>query len=220
MSSPILWTASFLVLAILLTGSPRPRFIAAPASSARDSKQERFFAKIRLLRKQIAAQSDDDIEHRVLEAVDLTVAQIKAGVTPQAAWLLAAETVHLPGGVDQPDAPWRSCFAGQAVLATWRLVDRTGAPVADTLDSIAAGIRQHADIDGEVRAALAAPRATARLLAALPLVALVMGEGLGMHPINFLFGSKGGLLCGLIGVVLLMTGLGWMHYDVNRVAGK
>jgi tight adherence protein B len=57
------------------------------------------------------------------------------------------------------------------------------------------------------------------MLAGLPLLGLLMGVGLGMDPLSFLFGSPAGYACLLVGVLLDATGFWWTHHLVTRAEG-
>ena len=98
------------------------------------------------------------------------------------------------------------------------LVDSGNKRAAQTgLDRLAVGLRQEAEVDAEVEASLAAPRATARLLAGLPLVGVALGELIGAHPVAVLIGTAVGRTCALCGVLLAVAGQLWTRALVARV---
>jgi tight adherence protein B len=105
-----------------------------------------------------------------------------------------------------------------ALDAAWRLCDDVGAPLADVLSTVAEGIRQDADVEAEIEAALAAPRSTSRLLGALPVLALGLGQLMGAHPVQVLVQTTVGRVCAVTGLVLAAAGQWWTRRLVARTA--
>ena len=70
-----------------------------------------------------------------------------------------------------------------------------------------------------VEAELAGPRATAGLLAVLPLGGLLLAAGLGADPVHQLLHTPLGAACAVLGVGLDLLGLAWTARLVRR-AGK
>ena len=100
--------------------------------------------------------------------------------------------------------------AGLRLLAgCWRIGAERGGMFGGVIADLACALRDEQAHRAEVTAQLAGPRATARLLAMLPLLGLMMGAALGARPLSFLFGSLPGLTCLLIGVGLDVLGLWW-----------
>ncbi|MEU1760895.1 hypothetical protein ACFYPF_06680 [Micromonospora sp. NPDC005223] len=108
------------------------------------------------------------------------------------------------GAVD--DGPGR---VARLARAAGRLADRTGAPLADLLERIEADARA-ADRGLAAAAAQAAgARATAWLLAALPLGGIGLGYGIGVDPVAVLLHTPVGAGSAVAAVVLQVAGLLW-----------
>ncbi|MPZ12782.1 MAG: hypothetical protein GEU89_21695, partial [Kiloniellaceae bacterium] len=93
------------------------------------------------------------------------------------------------------------------------IVGRTGGlkvkQLAVVLDRVSAALRAEQACADEVSASLGPPRATARLLAVLPVMGLVLGVGIGGDPVAFLFGTAPGNVCLALGCALALTGVWW-----------
>lgn len=93
----------------------------------------------------------------------------------------------------------------ERLAIAWQVADRTGAPLADVLDRLSDVEREERDLRREVSAGIAPARATAALMALLPVFGLVIGSGFGgdpawkvltAHPIVALAAASGaGLAC-------------------------
>ncbi|MDF2555031.1 MAG: hypothetical protein K0R60_926 [Microbacterium sp.] len=103
-----------------------------------------------------------------------------------------------------------SAAAAWSVLAAaWAVAAESGAPLASSLRDLAAALRDEAQLRREVRTALAGPVASARLVMALPLVAVAFGALVGFDTVSVLFGNPIGLACGVVGGLLLWAGRRW-----------
>ena len=98
----------------------------------------------------------------------------------------------------------------------WEVAERTGASLTATLDALADRLDAGRKIARMVNSELAAPRATGRLLAALPFFGLLLGYAIGGNPGAFLVGSPVGQLCLVAGVSLACAGVWW----IERIAGS
>ncbi|MBO0818665.1 MAG: hypothetical protein J2P30_26315, partial [Actinobacteria bacterium] len=112
-------------------------------------------------------------------------------------------------------------FAGLTGLAAcWRVGAETGIGFATVLDRLATTLRADLAHRSEVSAQLAGARSSARLLAALPVVGLVLATGLGTNPLTFLFATPYGLVCLTIGLALDALGLFWTHHLATEAENR
>ncbi|MFI6528743.1 type II secretion system F family protein [Streptomyces uncialis] len=91
----------------------------------------------------------------------------------------------------------------------WRVAVDQGAGLAAGLERLEAALRAERDQRAELRAQLAGARATAVMLAGLPVVGLLLGAALGAEPLRVLLHTGPGLVCLAVGGALEVTGLWW-----------
>ncbi|HET7328669.1 MAG TPA: type II secretion system F family protein [Nocardioidaceae bacterium] len=103
------------------------------------------------------------------------------------------------------------------IAAAWRVADCSGAGLALVLDRIAAALRAEQAASVEVAASLGPPRATAQMLAVLPVFGLLLGVGLGGDPVGFLLQTWAGNLCLAAGSALAAAGLWWVERLASAV---
>lgn len=162
----------------------------------------------------------------VLRLAEDLATQLRAGAAPHTAWRAAVDL--LPDPLDPADGP-RDALARlasaagapaalHALHAAWSLSEDVGAPLADALQTVAVAIRQDGDVEADIESALAAPRATARLLAALPIAGLGLGELIGAHPVSLLVHTPLGRVCAVLGLALTGAGQWWTRCLVRRTA--
>jgi tight adherence protein B len=77
-------------------------------------------------------------------------------------------------------------------------------------------LRARARAETELRAAVAGPRASAAVLAGLPLVGLLMGSGVGADPWRVLTTTGTGTVLLVAGVALELAGVTWSARLVRR----
>jgi tight adherence protein B len=132
-------------------------------------------------------------------AVDDTALRVVAGAAVSGADIVGAlDAVRHPGLV--------AVFGRLATI--WRLND-AGVPLAELLDSLEAELRAHRRATERAAAHLAAASATARLLAGLPLVGLVLGFALGVNPLGILLHTVAGGVCAVLAMLLQVGGTVW-----------
>jgi tight adherence protein B len=103
-----------------------------------------------------------------------------------------------------------------AASACWSVAAVQGAGLADALDRLVAQDRRAEEVRRQLDAHLAAPRATARMLALLPALGLGLGLAVGGDPIGWLLGTPLGWACLILGLLLIGAGLAWAGRIVAR----
>ncbi|MEU4565740.1 hypothetical protein [Micromonospora sp. NPDC023956] len=133
--------------------------------------------------------------------------------------VVVADGPAVPGGTDPADRPERSADATTAPVgpdridrltrAAARLADRTGAPLADLVERIEADLRALDRGLAAAAAQAAGARATAWLLAALPLGGIALGYGIGVDPVRVLLHTPVGAGCAVAATAFQVVGLLW-----------
>lgn len=148
---------------------------------------------VRAMLRRRATRQADELRRRHLDQLCDLAADLRAGLPVGQSTALSTA-----GG-----------SGGTLIRAAVRLADRTGAPLADLLDRIDVDARA-ADRGRATAAAQAAgARATAWLLAALPIGGIGLGYGIGVDPVAVLLHSAVGGSCAVLAVMLQVAGLFW-----------
>lgn len=110
-------------------------------------------------------------------------------------------------------------LAGLARFAAcWQVAATSGAALAPAVDRVADALHDEIEFAAALTAALAGPRATARLLAVLPILGLALGGVIGARPLAFLVGSPAGLCCLAVAAGFEAAGVGWARRIARRAA--
>ena len=157
---------------------------------------------------------------------------LSAGVPPSAAWrylgdgpLTDAVAAASEAGGAIPaaiaDAASDHAVRGEreawrGLAAAWAVASDAGAPLAATLRDFAESLRGLAQAQREIAIALASPKATARLVLALPLVGVLFGMLLGFDSLGTLFTTPPGWLCVVVGSTLMLLAWRWSGRLVGR----
>lgn len=156
-----------------------------------------------------------------LNALALRTASRAAARGGNIAEALRGAVVH---GETGPSAPaslseQRAAAAWLALAAAWAVAGEAGAPLAATLRGLAVTFRDQAQLERDLAVALAGPRATARMVGAMPAIGVLFGALLGFDTINMLFRTLPGLICLTLGGALMLAGAGWSRALVRRAVG-
>ena len=101
-----------------------------------------------------------------------------------------------------------------------RMSESAGAPLATSLERAAEHAEERIDALLGRQSALAAPRATGRILSWLPLLGVGLGVLMGSDPVGVLTGSILGVLTGLLGLGLAFAGRRWTAALVHRAEAE
>lgn len=175
-------------------------------------------------------------EVRALEAgLDVLVGELRVGVHPVNAFDVAAEetTGAVSAGMRAVAARARlgadvaaglRAAAGSSALphhwerlaVCWQLANDHGLAIATLMRAAQRDIAERQRFSAQVASGLAGARATAAILAGLPLLGLLLGQAIGARPLSFLFGGQAGGWFLLAGVGLTCAGLWWSDRITDR----
>jgi tight adherence protein B len=159
-----------------------------------------------------------------------TAAELRTGAPPSLALARAAADAPPPLAAHlrrlthdvapAPPAEWAALPGAEplrALGALWSVAADAGHGLADGLDRLAASLAAEQRRRADVAAQLAGPRASAAVLAALPLCGLALAGSLGARPVPFLLGTPYGLACLVAGLALDAAGVWWVR-RITRAA--
>ncbi len=112
------------------------------------------------------------------------------------------------------EGPGRAGLADLA--AAWEVSARTGASLGAAVEAISDELARRQEIESTVAVELAASRAAGRLMAALPVVGVLLGYALGGDPVGFLLTSPAGWVCLVAATALASAGLVWTDRLAER----
>ncbi len=115
-----------------------------------------------------------------------------------------------------PEASEELSAALARIAAAARLSAHTGCSLAAVATAVEDDLRARARHRTELRTATAGPRASAVVLAGLPVLGLLMGSGMGADPWRVLTTTVAGQVLLVAGVALEVAGLLWTHRLVQR----
>ncbi|RUP04762.1 MAG: hypothetical protein EKK34_12685 [Mycobacterium sp.] len=175
---------------------------------------------------------------RALEAgLDVLVGELRVGAHPVLAFDVAAgeTTGAVSAGLRAVAARARlgadvaaglRAAAGSSVLpqhwerlaVCWQLASDHGLAIATLMRAAQRDIAERQRFSAKVESDMAGARATAAILAGLPLLGLLLGQLIGARPLQFLFGGGAGGWFLLAGVTLTCAGLCWSDRITDRAA--
>ncbi|MGQ4619111.1 type II secretion system F family protein [Nocardia sp. R7R-8] len=170
----------------------------------------------------------------LLAALEAVIAELRVGAHPIAAAEAAARDVRgesvraltvgaarsrLGGsaaeGLRRPDSPIAAELS--RVAGAWQVAERHGLALAELLSAARTDLAGRIRFHSRTTAALAGPRATAAVLACLPLLGIALGQMMGAAPLHVLFASPAGTVLLPLGAGLACAGLLWTDAITRKV---
>jgi tight adherence protein B len=178
------------------------------------------------------------VESRELQtAIEVLVGELRVGAHPAQAFVVAAQESSGPVsescravaararlGADV-SAGLRTVAQGSTLpgqwdrlAVCWQLAADHGLAMSSLMHAAQCDIAERQRFSGHVRSAMAGARATATILAGLPVLSVLMGELIGAHPAVFLLGGQTGGWMLVIGTTLVCGGLLWSDRITDQAA--
>nr|WP_090346586.1 type II secretion system F family protein [Mycolicibacterium malmesburyense]CRL79205.1 type II secretion system protein [Mycolicibacterium malmesburyense] len=210
-----LWPAG--VLAALTVVAPLGVVVAGAIAAASVSARARRRRRSRARAAEAAALEG---------ALDVLVGELRIGAHPVAAFDTAAAEVDGAAAVSLRTVAARARMGAdvaaglrsaarrsalpaywQRLATCWELAQSRGLAIATLMHTAQRDIVARERFSAQVNAGMAGARATATVLAVLPLLGVGLGELIGAQPLRFLFSTGQWLL--VAGVTLTCVGLAW-----------
>jgi tight adherence protein B len=138
-----------------------------------------------------------------LDVIGGLAADLRAGVAPSA----AVQAARLALSVGRPDPAVRRAL--DRLSAACEVSERLGAPLADLLDRVESDLRGIERARAAVAAQTTGARASAALLALLPVAGVGLGYAMGARPGDALLHTPLGAACAIGALLLQYGGLSW-----------
>ncbi|AKK30897.1 membrane protein [Mycobacterium sp. EPa45] len=187
-------------------------------------------------RRRVRARDRDHAGATLAAALETLAGELRVGAHPVRAFSIAAtESAGAIGAALRAVAARAGLGAdvgtGLRVLASstsvpaqwerlavcWQLAADHGLPMASLIRTAHRDIVERQRFTARVEAGLAGARATAVILAGLPLLGVLLGEMIGAHPVGFLLGGGAGGWLLVTGTVLVCAGLMWAERITDRL---
>lgn len=194
------------------------------ATGAHRYRQRRRAVRRRRERRLIAA------------ALEVLVGELRAGAHPVDAFSAAAAESDGPVrdimltvasrirlGADVSAGLWEAARMSTApeswerVAVCWNLAAEHGLAMATLVEAAHHDIVSRQRFSDTIHAGLAGARATAAILAAMPVIGVLLGGLIGAHPLSFLLGGPMGAMLLTTGVALMCAGVIWSARIIDRV---
>jgi tight adherence protein B len=92
--------------------------------------------------------------------------------------------------------------------------------LASVLEAVQRDVESMVRLAKQTDARMAGPRASAGILAVLPMLGIVLGEAMGAHPLAVLSATSVGHLMLILGAALVLAGVVWSAALTGRVVSR
>jgi tight adherence protein B len=150
----------------------------------------------------VAADEADGITAASLRAVS---ARARLGADVAAGLRAAARVSALPAHWDR-------------LAVCWRLANDHGLAIGTLMRAAQLDVAERQRFSARVESGMAGARATAGILAGLPVLGVLLGQLIGAGPVSFLLGGHAGGWLLVIGSALACAGLLWADRITDRIA--
>ncbi|WP_227984789.1 hypothetical protein [Nocardia spumae] len=172
---------------------------------------------------------------KLLEGLDVVIGELRTGAHPSAAASVAAAEVGGAVGAAFAVGAARARLGGSAadglrdrqcavttelgrVADVWEVAELHGLALADLLGAAREDLAGRRRFGERTTAALAGARASAAVLAGLPMLGIALGQLMGAHPVQVLVSRGIGAIVLPLGAGLIGAGLLWADAITRRVA--
>jgi tight adherence protein B len=206
---PITVVVAFAILALTLAGRRRRAVLSARRAAESDALQGALSVLVGELR----------VGAHPIAAFETAASEVDGPVAAKLNEVAARARLGADVGAGLRDVAAQSMLPAQweRLAVCWQLAQTHGLAIATLMRTAHRDIVERDRYASRVSAGMAGARATAVILAGLPLLGIGLGELIGADPVRFLLsGGSGGWLL-VIGVVLACCGLAWSDRITNRV---
>ncbi|AOW95103.1 secretion protein F [Rhodococcus sp. WMMA185] len=172
----------------------------------------------------------------ILSSLEVVAAELRVGTHPAAACEIAADECKGAVSAAFRAAAARSRLGGSAadgfritssrvgielgrIADIWAVAEAHGLALVELLEAARADLLGRSRFSQRTEAGLAGARATASVLAGLPLLGIGLGEMMGAAPVTVLSGGGLGGILLILGAGLVCVGLLWTDRITGRVTG-
>ncbi|WP_430335490.1 type II secretion system F family protein [Rhodococcus sp. ACT016] len=185
-------------------------------------------------RRRRTSASRDRERRGVLSGLDVVIGELRVGAHPAVACETAASECDGAAAEAFRCAAARARLGGSAasglaanegvvaddlhrIARAWAVAETHGLALAELLQAARSDLLGRSRFRTRAEAGLAGARATAAVLAGLPILGVGLGQLMGAAPIRILFGGGLGSVLLVVGTVLVAAGLLWTDRIVDRV---